>query len=710
MADMTVMPVPTPKAFALIADERNAAVGAALVEALPHVPRAQQEALLSILIERGQSAGLAALVGRFAEFDEATRGFLVAHADDLFAGVRPMIESPSFEQRAGAIDLIVTSQSTKLAYLLGRALRSACAKTRERAATALYDMASAVLPLDQDHMTAPGAARAACGADDIRYIADALRTAVVSWEIHTQPQTLTAAMRLGDLVEPAIRRKLEEPRTNIAHAIGDILATGTDPSLAGFCLRAVAIAPIRAAGVRAIGRTQDVAFIRSLAANAWLLTDNRIRRDCIRIREFRWLERGVDNLLTLDADEAAAVVRLYVATGVPRDRKIALLRSLVDSGVDALARAAVWALVDDKTDGATDALGLVATRGDSELARIARSELWTRRPETLSHPGPLGEPATLDVVPDARSTVMPTATLAGATGTAPDTTPAAPSAVITDPGAAAGGAAREAARSGSRPGVSDDEPHPPARIETWAAYWGAFDDLAPEQRAAWRDRARDAGDDLARQIGARLQSGDPADRARALRVVRALRLEAAFAETIYRLARDADALVRSTAVGALPALPGPTTQRILRDLVDDPEARVQANAIEALDELGGTAYVPIVEPKLASPSSRVRANAIKALLKHELYDAGDALLAMLEDPSGAHRLSALWVIERLRLGAVLDRVEALCARDPDARVRRRAGRLRRSLARRDDAMRACAAHGASAPVRGGSSMTPGNNA
>ena len=75
----------------------------------------------------------------------------------------------------------------------------------------------------------------------------------------------------------------------------------------------------------------------------------------------------------------------------------------------------------------------------------------------------------------------------------------------------------------------------------------------------------------------------------------------------------------------------------------------------------------------------MRATAIAALLKSQSADAAEALLDMLNHPSGAHRISALWVVERLGLASVMRRLEEMAEADPDDRVRRRAQRVLRVL-------------------------------
>jgi HEAT repeat protein len=169
------------------------------------------------------------------------------------------------------------------------------------------------------------------------------------------------------------------------------------------------------------------------------------------------------------------------------------------------------------------------------------------------------------------------------------------------------------------------------------------------------------------------------DRSRALEVVRVLGLTRALDEHIYRLTSDADAVVRSLAVAMLADLDGPTARRIVWRALNDPDSRVQSNAIEVLDRLPVPTKGQQLEAKLKSTHQRVRATAIAALLKLQAGDAAEALLEMLYHPSGAHRISALWVVERLALASVMHRLEEMAETDPDARVRRRAQRVLRGL-------------------------------
>ncbi len=186
-------------------------------------------------------------------------------------------------------------------------------------------------------------------------------------------------------------------------------------------------------------------------------------------------------------------------------------------------------------------------------------------------------------------------------------------------------------------------------------------------------------------LRAKCASGQTPNRIKVLQLIHSLDLITAMQEQVYQLSHDPDDYVRSNAVCMLARLPGVISERILRLALNDPDERVVANAIEALDELGFSGRETGTADKLSSPCARIRANAIKSLIRANDAKAASALLEMLEHQSRAHRLSALWVVERSNLRTILTDVFRMAQDDPDERVRRRAQRLLRSWsATKDD--------------------------
>ncbi len=211
--------------------------------------------------------------------------------------------------------------------------------------------------------------------------------------------------------------------------------------------------------------------------------------------------------------------------------------------------------------------------------------------------------------------------------------------------------------------------------DPFEALFETFDRLTSVERESAAQRMKEMDARIAEKVRPKCASPNPIERCRALRIAQTLGVMGELAEEVYKLAHDHESVVRGAAVRALMQLPGPTTTRILRIAINDADARVQANAIEALDRLNVDDRLSYIKDKLSSPHNRVRANAVRALLRLEICEAGEVLLDMLEDSSETHRLSALWVVERMRLRSVLNRVFDMSRNDPDERVRQRARRV-----------------------------------
>jgi hypothetical protein len=170
----------------------------------------------------------------------------------------------------------------------------------------------------------------------------------------------------------------------------------------------------------------------------------------------------------------------------------------------------------------------------------------------------------------------------------------------------------------------------------------------------------------------RLASIHALDKARALHLARAVGLVADLEPQVHRLVHDSDPTVRSVAVAMLVLLPGPTSQRLARTCADDADDRVRAGAIESMDALEVRNRSDCTGAFLTSRHPRLRGNAVKSLLTMSDARGGETLLDMLSDASPAHRLSALWVVDRLCLRSVGPQVQGLATRDADERVRLRA--------------------------------------
>ena len=612
-----LQPSNPPAVYALLADEPNLAVEAALLEALPDLEPDEQSAALDTLITRGRDRGLAGLVGSFARFDPPLQERILARAQGLYAGARLAITDECPEIRAGAIELVRRSGDCKLAYLLAGALRSATAapKTRKRAAAALYDVTARYLARRAEAAGQPAIL------PDVRqegkYLARALGRAVETWELHFRPEALTAAMWMTAELEDLLFEKVAAPRSRLGRALLERMYASDDARLAGFALRALESPLLRSEVAHKIEAATHPEFLRGLLSESWLLADARIGKACHRIRHLRWLDEGTLSLTDLSPLQLEGAVRLVAASGISSEAKVRVYGQLLSDAPRGNASgrwAALWKLVGIRNEAADALLQNLARRRDDALSLAAARELKRRgwaEDETAS------------------CRIDPAAILAA-----------------------------------DQPLAFDD-------------YWQVFDDLddltrEPAGEALLRDCP-----DLAARLRARLASNRAGERVKALRIVRTLKLAKMVEEQIYRLANDPDAVVRSLAVALLAHLDGATSRRILRRALEDPDARVQANSIEALDRLGLPQRDRQLTAKLDAPHPRVRATAVAALLKMQVPEAAGALLEMLEAPSRSQRISALWVIDRLQLGSLAHRLGDLSRHDPDSQVRQRAERILR---------------------------------
>jgi HEAT repeat protein len=167
----------------------------------------------------------------------------------------------------------------------------------------------------------------------------------------------------------------------------------------------------------------------------------------------------------------------------------------------------------------------------------------------------------------------------------------------------------------------------------------------------------------------------------ALRVIGLCDIAGVLAEQILPCCQDSDPHVRSAAVKLLGHVPGGQSEQTVREALVDPDRRVRANAVEAIESQQSGSAIGDLTAMQEDRDNRIRANAIKALMAMNFAEARDNLMRMLADPSPEHRLSALWVVERIGWLKPALQVLQLAQRDGDRRIRCRAlrtlGELRR---------------------------------
>ncbi|MCA9299573.1 MAG: HEAT repeat domain-containing protein, partial [Phycisphaerales bacterium] len=136
---------------------------------------------------------------------------------------------------------------------------------------------------------------------------------------------------------------------------------------------------------------------------------------------------------------------------------------------------------------------------------------------------------------------------------------------------------------------------------------------------------------------------------------------------------------------------------VITSCLDHPDPRVRANAVDALARLDRRGLPDAVESMVDDDHHRIRANVIRASLASRgelkrIYEpaAVDALRAMLRDERAAHRLSGVWLAQRVLAGegrarvgqawgALASTITAIANEDTDVGVRQRARRCAKRL-------------------------------
>jgi HEAT repeat protein len=386
------------------------------------------------------------------------------------------------------------------------------------------------------------------------------------------------------------------------------LRSDTSPHIAPFALRALKHPELRVAAARRIATADDPGFARRLLDHMWLTADVETARGCVRIGAIPWLRRERKLSDWLDDGQLEGALRLVALSGIKPDDKIEFLARYADHSSPRVRLAAVRCLRRMTGDTATTALEQHREHHDRDIATVVRNELLVRNPT--------------------------------------------------------GG------RSGGPPSHENDSRLAATDVDS---FWQHFERLAPGRRVGvGRQLARSQADLFCKVARRELGALSATQRFRALSIVRDLKLVRDFERDIYTLAHDTSNEVRSLAITIIGNLEGATATRILRQALSDADHRVQSNAIDALSEHGAESWHRALKYKLESSDNRVLASVIRVLLKAREREAAVALIRMLQSPSAAHRVSALWVVQRLELTTLTHRVRALAANDPDPRVRSRA--------------------------------------
>lgn len=608
-----------------------------LLSALTVTTPLRQAEIVKLILDRAQPIGLQGLPPLLAKLEPAARRLIIEHSDRLFSALRTCARSSNAQTRQNAMEIISESGDARLAYLAAHAIHDGSPRIRAHAATTLLrlsrrqleDTRRVIATLDpangQDAASLRELAATLHGVASRRdYVVNALGEALEHYESHHRPEVVEAAMPYALDLEPSLLRQSTIKRGKLSHAIEEILSDRLLPEHAPFVYVAMAFPELRRKVCAILGRCRDNAFFCEFIRWHWVSRDPNIRKHLAAIRQLAWLNDGFDTAFNLPLDVAAAAPSWLLPLGIPVGQKISLLLNLLILDDVAANRAAVWALTRIESPDCTTAMQGLLDHDNEEVRRVTRIELDRR--DRGRHRTSV--PRSLKARPEDWATLLQSAGIA----------------------------------------------------EEFESIWQNFERLDAGLARKAGPKALKFITNFAMRLQTKLLSKSPADRLRAMRIVRMLSLGANFEKDVYTATNDGDVEIRSTAIATLGQIEGETTRRILERAVADETPEVRTAAIESIEALKLINAREIVEPLTDSEDADVRAAATRCLLRQRVPEAARSLMKMLLDPRPDHRCAALWVVDQLRLYTLEPRIRSIADADPDSRIARIAEHVSKRLA------------------------------
>lgn len=643
-----------------LVESKNEAADAALLEALRLGVESEQATLLGALIRRKTVTGLTGVVQLFPRLPQALQLTVLANVGVFHQALREAGRADDKELRISALKIIALGRQGKLAYVLSENLHDpddTVSKTACEAMTALARWSAAETRRLQQ------TAQTSASGDGVpivpRELAE-LHQALVS----NRPDIESAVARAidvhrgrhgQDLLRAALllcdwpgSKTLAILHTHRHGGQSPMIRRLQQPPAAEHVeafLLAASHAQVRSHFGQVFTHLADAPALDALLRKTHWLKDHQLQI-CMHLvsRGVWWddkdLARDLERRTPGDAARIGEWIAVSQVHDVLQDDRLEKLRQ--HAGGDVNARLRLLRIAIRRRRGASAQLiKSFLSDPDERLARLAARELVRRRP------------------PEYENVLLPMMT-------------AAPLSVR-----------RVISRAIGHAGFEQ--------------FWQRFDRMdPPTRRQAGKAMLKLLPDGLAR-LARRLEQGPADGRTKALQMVEELALVQQLQPSIIPLTQHHNARVRSKAVAVLGELPNLPAEVVLEKALHDADARVRANAIEVLEEKRNTDFIPMLAERARSNHNRERANAIKALHKMKVGAAKGALLGMLRDERGEHRISALWALRAIGLWDLLQEVGRIAREDANLRVRRYAIGVIRTLAELVESHRA----GAQSPAKAG---------
>ncbi|MHB1155989.1 MAG: HEAT repeat domain-containing protein [Phycisphaerales bacterium] len=617
-----------PAHLALLAGIDHVSVDVAMAESLDHADKVTASQVTRLLLERGKVSGYVGVIRRFDKLPAEAQQLVLDQMSHLDEAMRHAAESDDVQARLNVIDMIHRTVATRLAWLLSRQLHESDSRLNKAAAMALLRLSRHQLVASNGPAGLTPVTLAAQ-----HHLVNALAEACACFHQHRRRDVLMALLCFAPYFPAGLYRYLTDHKSPAFNPLGELVAQADHPITCRALLGLATLEPMQPFVIRALGQPEVGRQLAFVLRGGPLLIDPVVRTTIRKVRRTDHLFPDRSSLANMDVATQRQLAQWIDALPVPANlpnRRVAALADLAASH-DRLTRLMALRVLMRQSEieqmRADDVIASMCFDSEPAIARLALRHLLRTRWSGL------GE-LMIRLI----------------------------------------GSDHEAVRALAERHIG------PVGFEK---YWSNWPNMTHTTRQAAGRALMKLDEKFLTKMAHRMVDEASENRLQAVQIIRQLGQETYFERQLLTMASDGDARVASAAVRAMSMLhDSPGAVAAVSGALTHQDDRVRANAIESLESMHRVGHVQETLMDLAAGrGNRSRANAIKALMGLPMGEAVPALLRMLADVDDRHRISALWVVERMNLIPLVEQVALLARKDGDSKVRRRAVRVVQDLAK-----------------------------
>jgi len=327
--------------FQYLARTENEAAVRLLLHALDSPYPGIREAALRAILTRRSPAGHREVLRRLDTMDERWRQIIGEFPGRMLPTLREAVSSGDARLCATACRAAVWYREYDLIPALINALENPVGPGSDLAGRTLAELVDALC----GELAAGQPGRARPDPQTMRQRAiDSLESSVKRYLKHRRREIVEAFVRLVGRDNVTLRQILEDPHHAAFVAVVDVLSKSEQGSVIWLLLSFLDDPHAPSAALSVISKRGDARFVQALLRKASRETSESAAQNLKRIESLTWLKGGDQLLEQLDETSQQAVVRLLMASSVPKAQSFGTIRHLLLGGKLAGRRAAAEAL------------------------------------------------------------------------------------------------------------------------------------------------------------------------------------------------------------------------------------------------------------------------------------------------------------------------------------------------------------------------------